>query len=329
VQDRVAAAEAGLDLEMPGNDTHDQRLVEAVQSGTLSASTLNRHVRETLEIALRADSLHRPDVEFGDAMQERHHDLAREAAAEGFVLLKNEDDLLPLDASADRQVAIIGAFAKTPRYQGAGSSRVNPSQVSASYDALAEALGSKQITYAPGYPLDEEDGNADSLRAEAVETARAADVALVFAGLPPASETEGSDRATLQMPGPHNRLIEAVAEAQPSTGVVLSNGSAVAMPWRSAPKAILETWLAGQAGGRVKADVLLGRTNPSGKLSSTFPKQRSDTPELSRGGSRGALRRALLRRLPPLRRKGHRAALPVRPRPFVHDLRGERPLPRC
>jgi hypothetical protein len=150
--------------------------------------------------------------------------------------------------------------------------------VSTSYDALAEALGSKQITYAPGYPLEEEDGNADSLRAAAVETARAADVALVFAGLPPASETEGSDRTTLQMPDAHNRPIEAVAEAQPSTGVVLSNGSAVAMPWRSAPKAILETWLAGQAGGRAKADVLLGRTNPSGKLSSTFPKQRSDAP---------------------------------------------------
>jgi len=278
VQDRVAAAKAGLDLEMPGNDGHDQQLVEAVQSGALSESTLDRRVREPLELALRGDRLHRSDVEFSDAMQERHHELAREAAAESFVLLKNEDNFLPLDASADRQVAVIGAFAKTPRYQGAGSSRVNPTQVSTAYDALADALGSDQITYTSGYPLNEDDGDADSLRADAVETARTADVALVFAGLPPASETEGSDRTTLRMPESHARLIEAVAEAQPSTGVVLSNGSAVAMPWRSAPKAILETWLAGQAGGRAKADVLLGRTNPSGKLAATFPKQLSDTP---------------------------------------------------
>lgn len=278
VQDRVAAAKAGLDLEMPGNDGHDQQLVEAVQSGALPEATLDRRVRETLEIALRGDSLHWPEVEFSDAMQERHHKLAREAAAESFVLLKNEDNFLPLDVSADQQVAVIGAFAKTPRYQGAGSSRVNPTRMSTSYDALTDALDADRITYAPGYPLGEDEGDADSLRTEAVETARRADVALMFAGLPPASETEGSDRTRLRMPESHNRLIEAVAETQPSTGVVLSNGSAVAMPWRSAPKAILETWLAGQAGGRAKADVLLGRTNPSGKLSSTFPKQLSDTP---------------------------------------------------
>ena len=276
-QDRVAAVRAGLHLEMPGNDAHDQRLVEAVESGALSEDLLDRRVQSTLEIALRGDRMHRPDVAFDEQMQAEHHALARTAAAESAVLLKNEDEFLPLDASTDRQVAVIGAFAQQPRYQGSGSSRVNPTRVSTTYDALTDALGTDQVTYAAGYPLEEE-GDADALRAEAVEAARAADVALVFAGLPPAAETEGRDRTTLRMPEAHNRLIAAVADAQPSTGVVLSNGSAVAMPWRDAPKAILETWLAGQAGGQAKADVLLGRANPSGKLASTFPKRLADTP---------------------------------------------------
>jgi len=277
-QDRVAAARAGLDLEMPGNDANDQALVEAVNAGTLSEDTLDRRVQETLELALRADPLRRSDVEFDDPMQMRHHELAREAAAESFVLLKNEDDFLPLDASSDLQVAVIGAFAQTPRYQGAGSSRVNPTQVSTAYHALTDALGADRVTYAAGYPLGEDARDAEALRVEAVEAAQEADVALVFAGLPPASETEGVDRTELKMPELHNRLIETVATAQPATGVVLSNGSAVAMPWRDAPKAILETWLAGQAGGAAKADVLLGRTNPSGKLAATFPKRLADTP---------------------------------------------------
>ena len=277
-QDRVAATQAGLNLEMPGNDANDQTLVAAVNAGTLSEDTLDRRVQETLEIALRGDQRHRADATFDEALQDEHHALAREAATESFVLLKNEDDFLPLDAASDQQVAVIGAFAKTPRYQGAGSSRVNPTQLSTAHDALTDALGADRVRYAAGYPLGEEEGDPDSLRAAAVEAARTADVALVFAGLPPASETEGSDRETLRMSEAHNRLIAAVAEAQSSTGVVLSNGSAVAMPWRDAPKAILETWLAGQAGGAAQADVLLGRINPSGKLASTFPKELTAPP---------------------------------------------------
>ncbi|MFB6248794.1 MAG: beta-glucosidase [Salinibacter sp.] len=277
-QDRVAALRAGLHLEMPGNDAHDERLAEAVRSGALDEATLDRRVQATLEMALRGDQLRRPDVTFDEEMQAEHHALARRAAAESAVLLKNEDDFLPLDASADRTVAVIGAFAKQPRYQGGGSSRVNPTQVSAPYDALADALGADRLTYAAGYPLGEDGGDVEALRAEAVEAARAADVALVCAGLPPTAETEGADRTTLRMPAAHNRLIAAVADAQPATGVVLSTGSAVAMPWRDAPKAILETWLAGQAGGAATADVLLGRTSPSGKLASTFPARIEDTP---------------------------------------------------
>jgi beta-glucosidase len=277
-QDPVAALRAGLNLEMPGNEASAQQIVEAVETGALDASVLDRRVRETLELALRADSLRRPGASFDASMQSRHHEVAREAAAESFVLLKNDDGFLPLDPSAEREVAVIGAFAKAPRYQGAGSSRVNPTQVSTTYDALAEALGADRIRYAPGYPHAEADGDPDALRAAAVKAARSADVALVFAGLPPASETEGKDRDRLRMPETHNRLIEAVAEAQPETGVVLSNGSAVAMPWQEAPKAILETWLAGQAGGAAKADVLLGRTTPSGKLATTFPRRLADTP---------------------------------------------------
>ncbi|MFB6279444.1 MAG: glycoside hydrolase family 3 C-terminal domain-containing protein [Salinibacter sp.] len=278
VQDRVAAAQAGLNLEMPGNDGHDQQLGAAVTSGELDEDTLDRRVQETVELALRGDRRHRPDAEFDEALRNEHHDLAREAAAESVVLLKNEDDFLPLDASADREIAVIGAFAQTPRYQGGGSSRVNPTQVTSAYEALADALGEDRLTYSPGYPLGDDGPDAESLRSAAVETARAADVALVFAGLPPAAETEGADRTRLRMPEAHNGLIEAVADAAPSTGVVLSNGSAVAMPWRDAPRAILETWLAGQAGGAATADVLLGRTNPSGKLATTFPKTLADTP---------------------------------------------------
>jgi beta-glucosidase len=278
VQDRVRSAKAGLDLEMPTNSRNDQELAKAVRSGNLSEDILDRRVRKTVETALRGKKNSRSEISFDEEIKARHHDLARRAAAESFVLLKNEDGFLPLDPSAALQVALIGAFAKQPRYQGTGSSRVKPTRMSSVHDGLLDAFGEKQVTYAPGYPYGEGSGDVKVLREEAVKAACQADVALVFGGLPPGSEAEGTDRSKLQMPEEQNRLIEAVSEAQPSTAVVLSNGSAVAMPWHEEPKAILETWLAGQAGGEAKTDVLLGDASPSGRLPVTFPKRLADTP---------------------------------------------------
>ncbi len=229
---------------------------------------------QTLAVTLRAHDAHRADATFDAAA---HHALARRVGGESIVLLKNDGGLLPLDLKKSVRVAVIGAFAKTPRYQGAGSSQVRPTQLANLWDELGKLAGPQaKLTYAAGY---ETDGTTtDKLLAKAVKTAQAADVVIVAAGLPDAAESEGYDRATIELPDGHNRLIEAVAAAQPRCAVVLMNGSAVAMPWVIGVPAIVEGWLGGQAGGGALADVLTGAVNPSGKLSETFPARIEDTP---------------------------------------------------
>jgi beta-glucosidase len=172
---------------------------------------------------------------------------------------------------------VIGAFAKTPRYQGAGSSQVNPTRVSTAYEELVKLADQKAaIRYAAGYT--EEGETTEELLDEARQQAKAVEVVIVFAGLPDSYESEGFDRASLELPAGHNALIQAVSTVQPSIVVVLMNGSAVTMPWARNVKAIVEAWLGGQAGGGAIADALTGRVNPSGKLSETFPLQLEDTP---------------------------------------------------
>lgn len=271
VNDRVRGIAAGLDLEMPASGgVNDRRIAAAVVAGELDETVLDRAVERVVDIVLKSRQV-RTSASVDRAV---HHALARRAAAEGSVLLKNDEALLPL-APATR-IAVIGAFAKHPRYQGTGSSRVTPTRLDCAFDAI-EAIAEGNVTFAAGY--DAETSAADAgLIDDAVRIAREADVAVIFAGIPEVVESEGFDRADLRLPLQHDRLIEAVAAANPNTAVVLANGAPVEMPWLAAAKAVVEAYLGGQAGGSAVADVLFGRCNPCGKLAETFVERRADSP---------------------------------------------------
>ena len=266
VNDRVASIAAGLHLQMPGSPTAPA-VVAAVREGRLDEARLDELVRELLVLVERASAAAAEPAAAPDL--DAHHRLARRAAAEGMVLLKNDGPLLPL-AEAGDGVALIGAFAREPRFQGAGSSQVRPTRIETLHDELPHGA------YAPGYPADGSP-DPDLLRA-AQEAARGARVTIVCVGLPESHETEGVDRQHIDLPAQHTALVEAVLDVQPNTVVVLINGSAVAMPWAARAGAIVEAWLGGQGGGGAIADVLLGRVNPSGRLAETFPVALADTP---------------------------------------------------
>lgn len=268
MNNRVKALNAGLELEMPGpSPYHDKKIVDAVNAGELEESVLNQAVARLLELILKSGEA---EQQAYDAKQ--HHKLARTVAAESSVLLKNEG-MLPLKKEA--AYAVVGAFAETPRYQGAGSSKINPHRV----DSVVDALREKKITfeYAPGYELESDTINAD-LIAEAASCAKGKDGVIVFAGLPDSYESEGYDRTHLNMPESHTALIEAVAKVNSHVTVVLLCGSVVLMPWRDQAESILLTYLGGEAMGSACADVLTGDVNPSGHLAETFPLSLQDTP---------------------------------------------------
>lgn len=276
VIDRVEGIRAGMHLEMPGKAGHltNQRVIDAVKSGELDESQLDRLVTEILRVVLRADATAREEE---DQKLEEHHALARRVASEAIVLLKNDNDVLPLLRDRLKDIAVIGEFAVNPRYQGNGSSEVKPPRVDRFMDVIEAEYGDGvNITYAQGYELS--DDRDFSLIDEARKVAAAADVALVFAGLPQQYESEGIDRTHIDLPPSHNRLIEAIAGVQKNLVIILTNGSAVAMPWVDRVPAIVESWLGGQAGAGAVADVLFGAVNPSGKLAETFPMRLQDTP---------------------------------------------------
>ncbi|MDC0708717.1 glycoside hydrolase family 3 C-terminal domain-containing protein [Stigmatella sp. ncwal1] len=275
VHDRAKGVMAGLNLEMPGSgDVNRKKIIEAVNAGQLPVSRLDEVVASLVAVVLKASESRRTGVRFD---MDQHHALARQVAGESVILLKNDDRILPLDAGGKKKIALVGAFAKEPRYQGAGSSQVNPARISNAYDELVEILGgSERIAYAEGY--DFEGVTTAQLLDDARQQAKNADVAIVFAGLPDSHESEGFDRPNLDMPEGHNQLIDAVSQVQPNTVVVLMNGSAIAMPWVGRVKGILEGWLTGQAGGGAIADILTGKVNPSAKLQETFPVRTEDTP---------------------------------------------------
>lgn len=271
--DRVTGLAAGLDLEMPGNGgVNDRLIVEAVRTGELSVSVLDSAVRRILRIVLSSGAAIEGE-HFCDT--DAHHALARVAARESAVLLKN-DGILPV--SPDRRIAVVGRFAKEPRYQGTGSSQIHPRRLDTAWDALRAAASQDAVlTYAPGYDLEREEADELLIRG-AVDVAREADVVLLFAGLPGVSESEGFDRDHLELPPAHSELIEAVAAVNPNVVVVLSNGAPVTMPWLDAVPGVLETYLGGQAWGSAAVDLLLGLANPSGKLAETFPRSLDDVP---------------------------------------------------
>ncbi|MDQ6422936.1 glycoside hydrolase family 3 C-terminal domain-containing protein [Paenibacillus sp. LHD-117] len=269
---RVKGLEAGLELEMPYvGPEHDAMIVGAVRSGELDEAVLDAAVERLLTVIFKAADGKKAGFAYD---RDTHHALARRAAADSMVLLKNEDALLPL--AAEQSVAVIGAFAKTPRYQGGGSSHISPTRMDAAFDFIAAAAAGG-AGYAQGYPL-KGDAVDEALIEEAVTLAAGKDVAVIFAGLPESFESEGFDREHLDMPASHNELIRRVAAVQPNTVVVLSNGAPVAMPWLGGAKAVLEGYLGGQATGSAAADVLYGQVNPSGKLTETFPVRLEQTP---------------------------------------------------
>lgn len=274
VDEREQALASGLELEMPASfGRGERRVVEAVKCGALPEATLDRAVKRLLTIIFRAADARQEDV---DLDMRTHHDLARRTAEECAVLLKNEDGLLPLEPATP--VAVLGAFAEHPRYQGGGSSHIHPTCVEDALACLAQL--SNHLTYAQGFDLDDtgDDQRNEQLLCAAVETAKAAKVAVIFAGLPDRYESEGYDRAHMQLPVWQNRLIEAVAQVQPHIVVVLSNGAPVEMPWIFRVQAVLETYLAGQASGGAVANLLYGKANPSGHLAETFPLRLEDNP---------------------------------------------------
>lgn len=284
VDNRVAGVNAGLNLEMPASGAVNRnKIIAAVQNGQIKMERLDEMVRQYLAIVLKLHDSKKPQFKFDVAA---HQALARKIASEGAVLLKNEQGILPINTQKTKKIAIIGAFAKVPRYQGAGSSQVTPFQVSNAFDELQANLGKNiTLTYASAYN-DEGITTPESI-AVATQIAKNADMAIVFAGLPDSYESEGFDRKNLDMPIGHNQLIEAVGKVQANSVVVLMNGAAVTMPWLGKVKGVLEGWLGGQAGGGAIADVLTGKINPSGKLSETFPLRLEDTPTLEFPGLNG------------------------------------------
>lgn len=275
VNNKDKALAAGLDLQMPGyTGDHTSKIAQLVKEGALSEAVIDEAVTRVLHIILRGKENRRPGTTID---QNTHHALARKVAADSIVLLKNADNMLPLQKEKLHSVALIGHFASKPRYQGAGSSQVVPTRLDIPYDEVKSWLGSTvQLTYVDGYT---EPGEFDeALLHEAVAQAQAAEVAIIFAGLPSSYESEGFDRTHIFMPDAHNRVIAEVCRVQPNTVVVLQNGSVVAMPWLAGPKAILEAGLGGQAVGGAIVDVLSGKVNPSGKLAETFPVRLEDTP---------------------------------------------------
>ncbi len=276
VDDRAAALAAGTDLEMPSSGgVGTEAILAAVAAGTLSEAQVDVAVARVLELVERAGQRER--LESYD--QAAHHELAREAAAASAVLLKNEHGLLPLDPEQGGTIAVIGEFARTPRYQGAGSSQVNPTKLENALDALrADLAGKRELVFAPGYEIEAERADPQ-LVAEAVQAAAGAEIAVVFLGLPPSYESEGWDREHMDLPALQLELLEQLAAVNDRIVVVLSNGSAVVTSgWERHADAVLEGWLLGQAGGRALADLLLGSANPSGKLAETIPVKLSDNP---------------------------------------------------
>lgn len=264
--DRVEGILAGVDLEMPGSKgAFDATIAQAVKEGVLPIEKLDKTVTRNVALSLLGVDVMERSV---DLDLDSHHELARKVATECAVLLRNENNLLPL--AKGTKVAVIGDFAKNPRYQGMGSSQVNPSKVDCAWDRIPGYTS--DAVYAQGYNRLETDVSKNTdLIAEAVDAARNADVALVFCGLPEICESEGFDRPHMDMPANHNALVSAVCKANPRTVVILSNGAPVAMPWVNETGAVMEGYLSGQAGGSALVDLLFGEVSPSGKLAETFP----------------------------------------------------------
>lgn len=305
VHDPVAAVAAGLDLEMPGTGGRSvAALRRGLEDGTLSEAALDQAAIRVIEFVRRCRPDGRPAhspvreagivpgaplnrAQLAELGADEHHELAREVATAAITLLRNEDDLLPLDPDGAQRIAVVGGYARVPRIQGGGSAGVDPTRVDDPLVCLRDLAGDR-IAYAQGYPVPETDFYRDlvpdpsdpaQLREDAVRLAAESDLVLAFVGLPLSSEVEAADRSTLALPEDQVRLLAALADTGKPLVVVLSAGSAVTMDgWHDRAGAILLTWLGGQGVGSATAAVLFGRADPSGRLGETYPLSLEDTP---------------------------------------------------
>ena len=324
--DRVAGLLAGIDLEMPGSGTsHHAEILDALaeeeeleSDGPLKwtpsvRKSINEAVAHNLKLAFRTSTPPQPGKaavdSLGNAAEngimheagepysatlDAHHELAYRVARDCTVLLKNEDNILPLDRDQTPSIAVIGAFAKTcPRFQGMGSSQVNPHKIDTLWSSLKsqDPSSKTKLLYAQGYDAYEvEEDNKhvidETLVEEAVRVAQQATVSILMIGLPGGYESEAIDRTSLDLPAQHNALVEAICgsnnahndAANRNTIVILCNGGIVTMPWVRGPKAIMEGFLPGQGGGRALVDLLFGVVSPSAKLAATIPVAMQDIP---------------------------------------------------
>ncbi|WMJ23516.1 glycoside hydrolase family 3 C-terminal domain-containing protein [Paludicola sp. MB14-C6] len=277
MNNRVEAVKAGLDLEMPAfNDATDKQIIEAVQEGELDKALVDICAMRMTAIALQAK---KNKTKSYDA--NLHNELARRIARESAVLLKLGD---ALPANKKVNIALIGEFANTPRFQGAGSSRISPLRIT----SFIEALDTEKINYsfASGYKMDDDEPNDERI-AEAVEVANKADVVFVFVGLPDRYESEGFDRTNLDMPKAHNKLVEKLAATGKKIVAVISTGGVVNIPWRDQVDSILLMNLCGQNSGYAAFDLLFGDYSPCGKLAETYPLSLADTPSINHFGTTG------------------------------------------
>ena len=272
VVDAVEAVRAGLDLDMPANATTAPQIVAAVESGDLDEASVDIAVSRILSVHER---IRGQRTEFGAVDYDAHHALARRAAIESAVLLTN-DDVLPLDPRNGGPIAVIGAFATSPRYQGAGSSHIHPTRIDDALSAIAKETA-REVIHSPGFALD--GTRSSSLVQDALSAASASEQAIIFLGLPDEEESEGFDRAHLRLPTVQLELLAAVCEVNPNVIVVLSNGGVVELTGIvDAAPAVLEMWLAGQASGSAVASILFGSAEPGGRLAETIPHALPDTP---------------------------------------------------
>ena len=268
---RVKGLRATQELEMPGGRGNGvNEIIDAVKNSKITEIELNNVVDRIIEIAKKSQSNSGKIKKYN---REKHHNIALKIAEDSIVLLKNNDNILPLNKN--KNIAIIGDMAKFPRYQGAGSSTINPYKIENALDSFLE--DNIKFEYAKGYERINLK-NDKKLLEEAIKIAEKNEIVIVFAGLTENYESEGIDRKNIDIPINQNKLIQEICKVNKNVIVVLSNGSPIAMPWKDNVKAIITGYLGGEAGGRAIVNCLVGKVNPSGKLSESYPKELSDTP---------------------------------------------------
>lgn len=265
--DRVKGLIAGNELEMPGGRCNGkEEIVQAVKDGKVSEEYLDEIVDRILNIAFKCEKVEH------SYSKEEHHKIAMELAQESIVLLKNENNILPINK---RKIALIGDMAKNPRYQGAGSSTINPYKVENAYDCFIQK--GIEVDYAKGYNRIESDDDKELIN-QAVEVAKNKNVVILFLGLTENYESEGMDRNNLEIPKNQIKLIESIYNVNKNIIVVLSNGAPITMEWKDKAKAIITGYLDGESGAKAMVNCILGKVNPSGKLAETYPIKLEDTP---------------------------------------------------